>query len=219
MAAKKASKEAQRKLRQMKVDIRAFDQDTKKAIMNNPEYYKEYSHQVAKRLRKTINRQMSGRDWGQGKQNSTGIVRPTSTKNRASVSWTGRYIKFIEFGTGVMGVENPYPLDLTGATMSPMRGYKPQAFTHPNNYRGEDKREMQRQIRSIIRQTVDEDAKLGEYWLFRKQGTLYFSHGWEPLMPFYLTVRNEHMLAYNKFSAEFKRLVKENAKKIGKAAK
>lgn len=77
--------------------------------------YKEIAKILEPLLQQEIDTAMAGRNWGEGRQmggsfggNGTAKVYVARPGSPITVSWEGQNILYIEYGTGHVGVENPY---------------------------------------------------------------------------------------------------------------
>ena len=170
--------------------LRKLNANAKKAVMHNPSMNYEYAQEVRQRLRDRIDSEVKGKDWGEGKQVNTGVTRATGKDNFARVTWTGYYVPFIEYGTGLEGYKHPYPgSSSTGelAMASADLDYSPEPYGH----------------------TYD------EWWVFEAPNTpgrWVFSHGWEPMAPFFKTMMGEKTLAYTYYLKQLNRLMDKESR-------
>lgn len=179
--------------------FRKLDEDLKKTVRHNPQLYKDYTNEVRERLRENIDTVMLGRDWGEGKQISTGRVTQSHNENHGEVRWTGRYIQFIEYGTGIQGWDlrsNPYPG--IGGMFSdfqlPTASYSPRPYGH--------------------KFTTNEEGDTWGFYTPDASNRFVLSQGWDALAPYYKTVMAEHLLGYTYFNKRIRELVtKEDYKR------
>ena len=94
-------------------NLRKMDSTMKKSVMRDRKVYQALGYESAAFLRRVIKEKTANLEWGKGKQTDYGKVSFTTHQNASSVRlrWTGEKVSFVEYGTGIYAVANPYPGD------------------------------------------------------------------------------------------------------------
>lgn len=168
-----------------------------KSVTRDETVYSALAHDSKTFLEYKIWQKTVGLTWGKGKQQDYGVVEaiPSKTSSSVRLSWSGDYVRFVEYGAGKSAVEHPYQGD-------PPINYMPSDDEHRKAKSGK----------------AGEPGAWGQNWSGYTNKAWYLdkttaSFGWEPLAPFY-----EAMLMIR--DGSYKRLgYTQYEKAVGKAVR